>query len=49
MKHCSHVFEAADILLPDFEKTDAKKWAVVACDQFTSEPEYWEKAAAAAG
>lgn len=28
------------ILLP--EKTlDLKKWAVVACDQFTSEPEYW--------
>ena len=24
-------------------KTNAKKWAVIACDQFTSEPEYWEK------
>ena len=35
-------FTAADILLPDFSKTDAKKWAVVACDQFTSEPHYWE-------
>ena len=21
--------------------TDLKKWAVIACDQFTSEPEYW--------
>ena len=41
MKKC---FSAADILLPDFNKVDAKKWAVVACDQFTSEPEYWEKA-----
>ena len=20
---------------------DLKKWAVIACDQFTSEPEYW--------
>ena len=37
-------FKSADILLPDFNKTDADKWAVVACDQFTSEPEYWEKA-----
>ena len=34
-------FMAADILLPDFEKTDARKWSVIACDQFTSEPEYW--------
>lgn len=23
--------------------TDLKKWAVIACDQFTSEPEYWEE------
>ena len=23
--------------------TDLKKWAVIACDQFTSEPEYWHK------
>ena len=37
-------FGAADILLPDFTKNDAYKWAVVACDQFTSEPEYWEAA-----
>lgn len=31
----------ADILLPvdDFEK-----WAVIACDQYTSEPEYWKAA-----
>ena len=21
---------------------DLKKWAVIACDQFTSEPEYWQ-------
>lgn len=37
-------FKSADILLPDFSKVDAKKWAVVACDQFTSEPHYWEAA-----
>ena len=30
----------ADILLP--RKADMTKWAVVACDQFTSQPEYWE-------
>lgn len=41
MKKC---YSAADILLPDFNKTAADKWAVVACDQFTSEPEYWQKA-----
>lgn len=30
----------ADILLP--RDADMTKWAVVACDQFTSQPEYWE-------
>ncbi len=38
----------ADIYLPDFEKTDGEAWATVACDQFTSQPEYWEKAKARA-
>lgn len=33
-------FKSADILLP--ENTDMEKWAVVACDQYTSEPEYWD-------
>lgn len=32
-----------EILLPDFNVIDGTKWAVIACDQFTSEPEYWEK------
>jgi hypothetical protein len=31
-----------DILLPRTE-VDLTKWAVIACDQFTSEPEYWQK------
>ena len=31
----------ADILLP--RDCDMTKWAVVACDQFTSQPEYWEE------
>ena len=33
-------FYPADILLP--KEQDMTKWAVVACDQFTSEPEYWQ-------
>ncbi len=28
---------------------DFEKWAVVACDQFTSQPEYWRKAAEIVG
>ncbi len=31
----------ADIMLPDFSRVDGTKWATVACDQYTSEPEYW--------
>ena len=42
-------FFPADILLPDFDKNSGTKWAAVACDQFTSEPEYWEAAANIAG
>ncbi len=33
-------FYPADILLP--KEADMTKWAVVACDQFTSQPEYWQ-------
>ena len=33
-------FYPADILLP--KDADMTKWAVVACDQFTSQPEYWQ-------
>ena len=36
------IFYPADILLPGV-KTDMGKWSVIACDQFTSEPEYWEE------
>jgi len=38
----------ADILLP-VENLDLKRWSVIACDQFTSEPEYWERVAALVG
>ena len=34
-------FYPADIMLP--RTTDMTKWAVVACDQFTSQPEYWQE------
>ncbi|MBQ5634667.1 MAG: DUF1015 domain-containing protein, partial [Clostridia bacterium] len=42
-------FTGADILLPDFNNVSAEKWAVIACDQFTSEPHYWESADKAVG
>lgn len=38
----------AEILLPK-AGTDMTKWAVVACDQFTSQPEYWEEVDRIAG
>ncbi len=34
-------FYPASILLPREE--DLEKWAVIACDQFTSDPEYWQR------
>jgi len=42
-----NVFLPADILLPKTD--DMEKWAVIACDQFTSQPEYWERVRATAG
>lgn len=36
-----NIVKKADILLPN-KNVDMTKWAVVACDQFTSEPAYWE-------
>lgn len=42
------VFNRADILIPN-KHADRSKWAVIACDQYTSEPEYWEKAKTLAG
>lgn len=37
------IFKTADILLP--KDTDMTKWSVVACDQYSSEPEYWQSVA----
>lgn len=43
----SNVFRPADILLP--RDCDLSKWAVIACDQFTSDPAYWERVRETAG
>ena len=43
----STAFKKADVLLP--KNIDMSKWAVVACDQYTSQPEYWEKTAEIVG
>jgi len=37
--NCEKLLYPADILLP---KKGFEKWAVVACDQYTSQPEYWK-------
>lgn len=42
----NHSFSPADILLP---KTNFENWSVIACDQYTSEPEYWQNVKTAAG
>ena len=34
-----NLFMPANILLP---KNNLEKWAVIACDQYTSEPDYWK-------
>jgi len=38
-------FSRADILIPAFSSDPEKmsKWSVVACDQYTSQPEYWDE------
>ena len=36
-----NLFEPANILIP--KNVTMEKWAVIACDQFTSQPEYWER------
>lgn len=40
-------FESVGIAVPDVllpaNADAAERWAVVACDQYTSQPEYWEQ------
>ena len=40
----STAFHSADILIP--KACDMHKWSVIACDQYTSEPEYWDEVSA---
>ncbi len=42
-------FKKADILLPKLDEKGMEKWAVVACDQYTGEPDYWTKTAETVG
>ena len=42
-----NTFTKADILLP--QNVELEKWSVIACDQYTSEPEYWDKVKEIAG
>ncbi len=41
------IHEDIGVLVPDIylpkAGTDLQRWAVIACDQFTSEPEYWRE------
>lgn len=39
MRDMECAFLPADILIP--KGGEFEKWAVIACDQFTSQPEYW--------
>ncbi len=41
------VFHRADLLIP--EESMLPRWAVIACDQYTSEPEYWDAVKTAVG
>ena len=37
----SNCFNTANILLPN-DDIDMEKWSVIACDQFTSQADYWD-------
>ncbi|MGN1408812.1 MAG: DUF1015 family protein, partial [Eubacteriales bacterium] len=41
----NNIFTPADIMLPYFvhDVDKINKWAVIACDQFTSEEDYWDR------
>lgn len=40
----SGIFSRASVMLPQ-KNIDMSKWSVVACDQYTSEPKYWNEVA----
>ena len=41
------VFKSTDILIPN--DVEMEKWSVIACDQFTSDPDYWQRVRQTAG
>ena len=41
------VFKSTDILIPNH--VEMEKWSVIACDQFTSDPAYWQRVRKNAG
>ncbi len=41
------IFNKADILLPD--SVNMEKWSAVACDQYSAQPEYWDRVTAFVG
>ena len=44
------IFKRTEILLPRDTTPEAmRKWSVVACDQYTSEPGYWDGVEAVVG
>ena len=42
-----NIFKRTDILLP--RNVELGRWAVIACDQFTSDPAYWQRVRKTAG
>ena len=42
-----NVFKSTDILLP--QDVEMERWSVIACDQFTSDPAYWQRVRKTAG
>lgn len=44
----NNAFKSADILIPN-KNVDMNKWSVIACDQYTSEPEYWNETESTVG
>ena len=36
-----YIFQPTTILIPKLDSF--AKWSVIACDQYTSQPEYWER------
>ena len=44
MNKYNTIFQPAEILLPAYsaDSEAMSRWAVIACDQYTSEPAYWE-------